>query len=128
VPSVAEMRATVEKYLALVATGTAEEITALYAEGATLEDPVGADPLVGLDAVLAFYKVIEPIERSTELMFFKAAGDTAVFQFTIVTTFGDTSIEIQPADIMRFDEAGKIVSMRAVWAQDEMRTRSTNKP
>jgi len=124
VPSVAEMRSTVEKYLSLVATGTAEEITALYAEGATLEDPVGAAPLEGLDAVLAFYKVIEPIQRSTELMFFKAAGDTAVFQFRIVTTFGDTSIEIEPADIMRFDEDGKVVSMRAVWAEDEMVTRT----
>lgn len=123
-PSVAEMRATVENYLSLVATGTAEEITALYAEGATLEDPVGAEPLVGLDAVLAFYKVIEPIQRSTELLFFKAAGDTAVFQFRIVTTFGDTSIEIEPADIMRFDADGKVTSMRAVWAQEEMITRT----
>ena len=119
-PSVADMRATVEKYLSLVATGTAEEITALYAEGATLEDPVGADPLVGLDAVLAFYKVIEPIQRSTELLFFKAAGDTAVFQFRIVTSFPNMSVQIEPADIMRFDDDGKIVSMRAVWAEDEM--------
>src|ERR1700744_4130362 len=110
------MRATVEKYLALVATGTAEEITALYAEGATLEDPVGAEPLVGLDAVLAFYKVIEPIQRSTELLFFKAAGDTALFQFRIVTTFGETSFEIEPADIMVFNADGKVTSMRAVWA------------
>jgi len=124
VPSVAEMRSTVDKYLSLVGSGTAEEITALYADGATLEDPVGAEPLVGLDAVLAFYKVIEPIQRSTELLFFKAAGDTAVFQFRIVTTFGDTSIEIEPADIMRFDADGKITSMRAVWAEEEMVTRT----
>ena len=123
-PSVAEMRSTVDKYLSLVGSGTAEEITALYADGATLEDPVGAEPLVGLDAVLAFYKVIEPIQRSTELLFFKAAGDTAVFQFRIVTTFGDTSIEIEPADIMRFDADGKITSMRAVWAEEEMVTRT----
>jgi steroid delta-isomerase len=116
------MQATVEQYLSLVATGTAEQITALYAEGATLEDPVGAEPLVGLDAVLAFYKVIEPIERRTELMSFKAAGDTAVFQFRIVTVFGDTSIQIEPVDIMVFDEDGKVTSMRAVWAQDEMVT------
>jgi steroid delta-isomerase len=125
VPSVAEMRATVDKYLALVGSGTAAEITALYAEGATLEDPVGAEPLVGRDAVLAFYKVIEPIQRSTELLFFKAGGDTAVFQFRIVTTFGDTNIEITPADIMIFNEAGLITSMRAVWAQDEMITTTT---
>ena len=58
-------------------------------------------------------------------MFFKAAGDTAVFQFRIVTTFGNMSIQIEPADIMRFDSDGKIISMRAVWAQDEMVTTTT---
>lgn len=119
-PSVAEMRATVDKYLALVASGTAEEITALYAEGATVEDPVGAEPLVGTEAILAFYKVIEPIRRSTELLFFKAAGDTAVFQFRIVTVFDALTVEISPVDIMLFDDEGAVTSMRAVWAQDEM--------
>ncbi|MCW2495493.1 nuclear transport factor 2 family protein [Jatrophihabitans sp.] len=119
-PSVPEMRATVDKYLALVATGTAEEITALYADGATLEDPVGAEPLVGKEAILAFYKVIEPIKRSTELISFKAGGDTAVFQFKIVTAFDALTVEISPVDIMIFDEAGAVTSMRAVWSQDEM--------
>ncbi|MDT4921485.1 MAG: hypothetical protein QOI15_2387, partial [Pseudonocardiales bacterium] len=33
-PSSAEMRSVVDSYLSLVATGTAEEITALYADDA----------------------------------------------------------------------------------------------
>jgi steroid delta-isomerase len=114
------MRATVEKYLTLVASGTAEEIAALYAADAMLEDPVGADPLVGKDAIVAFYKVIEPIQRSTEQKSFRAAGNTAVFEFRIVTVFDELSVEISPLDIMVFNDAGLITSMRAVWAQDEM--------
>jgi steroid delta-isomerase len=122
VPSADAMRSTVDTYLALVASGTAEEIAALYAEDATVEDPVGADLLVGRDAIRDFYKTIEPLECRTTEQYFRAAGDTAVIGFTIVTVFGDMSVEMSPTDIMRFNDDGLITSMRAVWAQDEMIT------
>jgi steroid delta-isomerase len=114
------MRSTVEQYLTLVGGGTAAQITALFADDATLEDPVGADPHRGRDAIETFYKVIEPIERSTELLSFRAAGDTAVFEFRIVTVFGETTIELNPMDIMVFGGDGKIASMRALWAPEDM--------
>jgi steroid delta-isomerase len=120
VPSVDDMRKTVERYLELVGGGTAEEITELYADNATLEDPVGTEPKVGRAAILAFYKIIEPIERSTELVSFKAGGDTAVFEFRIVTVFGDVTIELSPVDVMVFDDGGRVTSMRAVWSADDM--------
>jgi steroid delta-isomerase len=120
VPSVADMRAAVEHYLELVAGGTAEEITALYAADATLEDPVGTAPHRGRDAILAFYKVIEPIKRSTELVSFKAASNVAVFEFRIVTYFDAATIELSPVDIMEFDEEGKVRAMRAVWSPDDL--------
>ena len=123
-PSVAEMRSVVDHYLTLVGGGTAEQITALYADEATLEDPVGADPHIGRDAILAFYKVIEPIKRSAELMWFKAAGNTAVFEFHIVTYFDQFTIELNPVDIMVFGDDGRIASMRAVWSAEDMVRRS----
>lgn len=119
-PSVDEMRSTVEKYIELVSGGTAEQVADLYADDATLEDPVGTEPKTGRDAIVAFYKIIEPIERSAELVSFKAGGDTAVFEFKIVTVFGDTTIELNPVDIMMFDDAGKVRSMRAVWSPEDM--------
>ena len=119
-PSIPDMRAIVEQYLALVAKGTAEQITALYTPGATLEDPVGSDPHVGTDAVLAFYKIIEPIERSTELVSFKAAGNVAVFEFRIVTSFPQVTVELSPVDIMEFDENGLITRMRALWGPEDI--------
>ena len=119
-PDAALMRSTVDRYITLVSTGTAEEVASLYADDATLEDPVGAEPKVGKSAIVDFYKVIEPIERKAELIWAKAAGDTAVFEFRIVTVFGETTIELQPIDIMTFDEAGKITSMRALWSAEDM--------
>lgn len=119
-PSVEQIKASVHRYLELVDHGTAEELAALYADDATLEDPVGSEPKVGRAAIGEFYKVIEPIERSAQLVSLHAAGDTAVFEFRIVTVFGDTTVELTPADIMVFDAAGKIVSMRAVWSAEDM--------
>lgn len=125
-PSVDEMRSTVEKYIELVGGGTAEQITDLYADDATLEDPVGTEPKTGRDAILEFYKVIEPIERSAELVSFKAGGDTAVFEFRIVTVFGTTTIELSPVDIMVFGDDGRVRSMRAVWSPADMVRRTTD--
>ena len=119
-PTVEQMRATVEQYLALVADGTAEEISALYADDATVEDPVGTPAHVGRDAVLAFYKVIEPIKRSTELVSLKAAGNIAVFEFRIVTYFEQMTIHLNPVDVMEFGADGKITRMRALWGPEDM--------
>jgi steroid delta-isomerase len=120
VPDAAEIRSTVEKYLSLVAGGTAQQITDLFADDATLEDPVGTDAKVGREAILEFYKVIEPIERSTELVSYRASGDTAVFEFQIVTVFGEMTIELNPVDIMVFGADGLIKSMRALWSAEDM--------
>ena len=80
----------------------------------------GPAPHPGKDAILAFYTVIEPLERSTELLSFRAAGDTAIFEFRIVTVFGDITVEISPMDIMVFNADGEVASMRAVWDASEM--------
>jgi steroid delta-isomerase len=123
-PTPDEMRSVVDKYIDLVANGTAEQITELYADDATVEDPVGTDPHVGRDGVLEFYKVIEPFKRTTELRSFKAAGNVAVFEFHIVTHFDAMTIELSPVDIMEFDDSGKVARMRALWGPEDMVRRS----
>ena len=119
-PSVTEMRSVVESYLSLVGDGTAEQITALYADDATLEDPIGTPAHSGRDAILAFYKVIEPIKRATELVSFKAAGNVAVFEFKITTYFPEFTIHLNPVDIMTFADDGKVQDMKALWTSDDM--------
>ena len=64
------------RYLALVATGTADEIADLYASDAVLEDPVGSPPLQGRDAIRAFYATVEPLgdhHRAGDAAFVRAA-------------------------------------------------------
>ena len=49
------IRATVGRYIEFMNASDVDSIAALYAEDATLEDPVGAELLRGREAIRAFY-------------------------------------------------------------------------
>ncbi|MBF6140232.1 nuclear transport factor 2 family protein [Nocardia farcinica] len=115
-----DIRAAVRRYLDTVATGTATEIAALYAEDATVEDPAGTPAHVGRAAIEKFYSALESTRRSTELLTVRVAGDSAAFAFRVVTETGDQRITIDPIDVMTFDEQARITSMRAYWSPDDI--------
>lgn len=103
----------VQRYLDTAANGSAEDVAALYAEDATLEDPVGGGEVhIGRQAIAGFYKNVEGVEVSTELLSFRAGGSEAAFVFAI--TVGG-AMRIEPIEIMAFNAEGQITSMRAFW-------------
>ena len=106
----------VNRYLELVATGTADEIASLYAEDATVEDPVGGEAHIGRQAIHGFYKNIENIPRATQLHSLRVAGHEAAFMFTITVGGDGGKMRIQPIDVMVFNAEGKISSMKAYWS------------
>ncbi|MDL9935370.1 nuclear transport factor 2 family protein [Gordonia sp. ABSL1-1] len=113
--------AAVEAYIEYLNSGTAEQIADLYAAGATVEDPIGADIRDTREQLIEFYSVITNMdERIATLAWKKIAGDTAVFEFTLVTGTAGMRFEITPVDIMVFDADGKISSMRAVWQPSDL--------
>ena len=78
--------AAVDSYIELLNSGTAEQIADLYAPDATVEDPIGADIRDTREQLVEFYSVITGMEdRTATLKWKKVAGDTAVFEFTLVT-------------------------------------------
>ncbi|MBC2641009.1 MULTISPECIES: nuclear transport factor 2 family protein [unclassified Rhodococcus (in: high G+C Gram-positive bacteria)] len=121
-PSAEDIRKTVERYIEAVATGTADDVVALYAEGATVEDPVGTEPRTSVESLREFYAVIEPLKQTGELLTLKIAGNSAAFHFSLVTDLGEQKLGIAPIDVMTFDDDGKITSMRAFWSQEDMIT------
>ena len=121
-PSAEDIRKTVERYIEAVATGTADDVVSLYAEGATVEDPVGTEPRTTVESLREFYGVIEPLKQTGELLTLKIAGNSAAFHFSLVTDLGEQKLEIAPSDVMTFDDDGKITSMRAFWSQEDMIT------
>ena len=79
----------VDDYVRLVGTGTADEIVALYAADATVEDPVGTDVRTGPAAIREFYAGLEGLQQETRLITARIAGGEASFHFEIVTRVGD---------------------------------------
>lgn len=113
--------AAVDAYVELLNTGTAEQIADLYAPDATVEDPIGADIRNTREQLVEFYSVITGMdERTVTLKWKKVAGDTAVFEFTLVTKTAGLAFEITPVDIMVFNADGKVSSMRAVWRPEDL--------
>ena len=113
--STEKIREVVESYIALVADGKAAQVADLYADDATVEDPVGSEVRRGREAILEFYGGLEGLEATTTLHTVKIAAGEAVFSFELVTKVGDQTYTVAPIDHMVFDEDGRITAMRAFW-------------
>jgi steroid delta-isomerase len=107
---------TVNRYMELVAEGGADEIVGLYADDATVEDPVGGEVHIGRQAIHGFYSAVNNVERECELVTLRVCGNEAAFQFRLTVVAGEHRMVIEPIDIMVFDDRGKITAMKAYWS------------
>ena len=119
-PTPEDIRSAVDRYLTTIQDGTSAEVAALYAEDATLEDPVGTQPLTGRDAISKFYSALDPLNITTKLDSVRVAGSSAAFGFSVVVDTGESLITTRPIDVMTFDENAQITSMRAFWSQSDV--------
>jgi steroid Delta-isomerase len=117
-PSAEHIAETVNRYISLVAKGTADDIVELYADDATVEDPVGGEVHIGRQAIHGFYAAVENVERECELVTLRVAGHEAAFLFRLTVTAGEHRMRIEPIDVMVFDDDGKVTSMKAYWSAD----------
>jgi steroid Delta-isomerase len=115
-PSADDYANTVNRYLELVAKGSTDEITRLYTEDATIEDPVGSELRRGRVAVRELYAAIENVDKDTELVALKIAGNEAAFLWRLTMDAGDTRSRIEMISFMTFDDDAKITSMRALFS------------
>lgn len=115
-----DIRKVVDRYVELVANGTAAEIAGLYAAGATVEDPVGSEVLTGADQIKAFYAPLEAMDQETRLIEARVCAGEAAFHFEVVTRVDDARYTLAPFDVMAFDDDARIVSMRAFWADSDL--------
>ena len=103
---------TVEKYMEAVITDNLDLIREIYADNATVEDPVGTPPKEGIDAILAFYGSFKGFGVKLQLKdSVKCAGNAAAFPFT--AQIGPRALDV--IDVFEFDNNGKVVSMKAYW-------------
>jgi steroid Delta-isomerase len=107
---------TVNRYIALLASADVDDLVSLYADDATVEDPVGGEVHIGSQAIKGFYSALGGLQREAELVSLRVAGHEAAFHFRLTVTAGDNKIRIEPIDVMVFDDRGKISAMKAYWS------------
>jgi steroid delta-isomerase len=115
-PSAEQITQTVTRYLDFVSKGQPDEVAALYADDATVEDPVGGELHIGRQAIRGFYGAIENVKAQTEVFTLRALGNEAAFFWRL--SIGGMTIEI--ISVMTFDGEGKIASMKAYWGPDNI--------
>lgn len=120
-PDPVKMEAAVHAYVAAFEAGSADQVAALYAADATVEDPIGSPIHKGREAVRAFYA--ESMKTGAKLKLegpVRIAGDYAVFPFSVNLNFDGGPKRIDVIDTFRFNEANEVVEMRAYWGQSNM--------
>ncbi len=113
-----------------VEAGDRDAWLALFADDATVADPVGVSPLDptgaghrGTEAIAAFYDtVIAQAQVRFELRESYVAGDECANVGTITSTFPDgTAGVVDGVYVYRVDDQGDLVSVRAFWQYDDLR-------
>ena len=113
----AEKIAVVEKYIEAFDKVDIELIKEIYADDAVVEDPVGSDKHVGIDAIVAFYNgAMNPGVKLSLTGTPRCAGNAVAFPFQ--ANSGGMTIEI--IDVFEFNDAGKVNSMKAYWGPENM--------
>lgn len=117
--SAEQYRQVVEQYIRNMSAGDWQAVAALYAQDATVEDPVGGDVVRGIEAITAFYRNSCATGPRLELSGpIRVAGQEAAFAFSVHLTWEGKAVRIDVIDVFRFDASGKIASMRAYFGPD----------
>jgi len=116
-PTAEHIRGVFQRYVELVSEGDFEGTTRLFAEEATVEDPVGSPVHAGREAIQAFYKasagsIALVLEGSV-----RTAGNEGACAM-VARPRGADGVRIETLDAMVFDDDGLIRSMRAYWSPD----------
>jgi len=127
VPTAEQMRSVLNRYLQGVTDHDVDAVLALLDDDVSVEDPVGGSAgthVVGRDAVGEFFRngfsrsqphptLTGPIHTTL--------GREAAMAFTLGLTLGGQASEVDVIDVVEFNDAGKIVRLRAFWNPNEIR-------
>lgn len=113
------MIATVHNYVEAFEKEDMNIIREIYSDDATVEDPVGTDVHVGIDAVCAFYE--GAISSGAKLSLSgepRCSGNAVAFPFQVKMP----GIILDVIDVFEFDANGKVNSMKAYWGDGNMKS------
>lgn len=109
---------TIQRYQSTFSANDREGWLALFADDAVVEDPVGAPPRAGREAIGAFWDEIHSrLDEATVRMTQGPAicGLEAAWAFQLQVKAGEHTIRLEIIDLGTFDDDGRIRSIRAFW-------------
>ncbi len=125
-PTEQEMKAALQKYIDGFGNQDAEMLISLFADDATIKDPVGADLVRGIKAIAEFYRkgvqVVTEISLAAPIRGSHANAAAMAFDFKM--NLDGKKITTSAIDVMRFNEDGKIISMQAYWGPSDSKVQS----
>ena len=122
-PDPVKIRTAMQSYIKYLCVSDVDGIMSLYSDDASVEDPVGTDAHRGASAVRAFYAAAIPKLQVELTGPIRVAGNECAMPMLAEVDLGGRKMYMDVIDVMRFDENGKVVSMRAFWSAAD--TRST---
>ncbi|MFQ3556597.1 nuclear transport factor 2 family protein [Streptomyces gramineus] len=124
-PTEKQLHDAMQGYLDALNNADVAAITALFADGATIEDPVGTGVhpaaeglarLVGALPAGSSFTLDTPIRTSH--------GNGAAMAFTVRTQVDGAPMVIHSIDVMQFDDNGLITEMRAYYGSSNLKSGS----
>ena len=110
-----------DRYPDMVTKGDVDGIVDLYAEDATIEDPIGSDLRRGHAGVREFYAASAGTIVMKRTGPVRVAGNEAATPLVVLIGPEGEQQVLDIISAMTFDDAGKIKTMRAYWSFDAMR-------
>jgi steroid delta-isomerase len=120
-PTQMEMKAAVQAYVDRFNAKDADGIMDLFADDAVIEDPVGS-PLKSRSEFAEFVRQGVQFGASLSLSapIRGSHGNFAAMVFTVTFTQNGKHITTNSADVMEFDDTGKILSMKGFWGPEDV--------
>lgn len=122
-PTAEQMLALVHGYVDAFDKGDPDAVVALFAEDATVEDPVGTPCKRGHEEIRAFYAGSMATGAKLELLGDpRCAADYVAFPFAVKLEWQGRKQVIEVIDTFRVNDAGKITEMRAFFGPANMKS------
>ena len=107
----------VDKYVEAFDKADTAIIKEMFAADAIVEDPVGSDVHNGIEAICTFYDgALASGAKLVKTGPPRCAGNSVAFPFQV--TMPGMTIDV--IDVFEFNEAGKVVSMKAYWGPENL--------
>ena len=118
-----QINAALDRYVAAFTEGDKDGYLAVFAEGATVADPVGADVATGAAEIAAFWDGVRALTPTITLVKTgtpRIAGGEVAVNLRAIADVGGTKMAVDIIDVMAFDDDGKVTSLRAYWDMADM--------